>query len=55
MTRTEQEDMISLQCTEIRDICGRLVERKRELSLDAIEAIKETLLKLRAINNGLRW
>jgi len=51
----EQLDKIENLCIEIRDLCGRVIQRKRELPISSIDDLTGARDRLRGINNALRW
>jgi hypothetical protein len=51
----QQRDTLREHCNEIRDICGRLVERGGELSMTELTELAEIRQKLRNLKGSLRW
>jgi hypothetical protein len=51
----EQLDRVDNLCIEIRDLCGRIIQRKREINETSIEVLVWARDKLRNVNNAFRW
>ena len=51
----EQIDKIDITCIEIRDTCGRIMQRERELPTSSIEELIAIRDRIRSVNNALRW